>query len=241
MENIETQKNNLKNAILEKIKSGEVKMRPKAYFIVKVGSLMLVAFLTFVVSVLLISYTLFSLHVGGQIFLLGFGARGFYEFLIVFPWILVLIDLALLLFFDYLMKKFKFGYGSPIVYLFLGSIGLIIIFGVLLNLTSFHRGLLDRAEHKHLPFMGGFYNDLKQSHKEYGIFQGQIVSLATSSFSFQYIDNDPETDDPIVNVYIPAGFNIESILSSGDEVFVAGDMIGTGTIKSYGVRKIENR
>ncbi len=225
---------NKKEEILEKIRKGEVKMRPKAFFLAKISLLVFVAFITFVVSVLLVSYTWFNLRAGGHILLLSFGGRGFFEFFLLFPWFLLLIDVMLILFLDSLLKKFKFGYHHPVLFVFLGSILVITLAGSMINMTSFHKNIMQMAENKKLPIpgVGGFYSDLRKSHEESGLFRGIIVSLATSSFIIRGKEGTKTFE-----VFTPKGFGVITFLNVGDTVFVAGDVEGN-MVRAYGIRRI---
>lgn len=238
MENQEIQQN-IKAEILHKIQSGEVKMRPKAFFVMKVAVLVFVAFVTFVVSVLLVSYTWFSMRAGGHFFLLGFGGRGLFEFFLVFPWLILLLDIALIFFLDWLLKRFKFGYHNPVLYIFIGSLLLITAGGTILNMTSFHKNVMYLAENKHLPIpgVGGFYIELRRTHRENGLFRGEVVSIATSSFIMKNGRFDASDSTNTIDVLTPPGFDVDLLLDVGDQVFIAGDIVG-GDIRAYGVKKL---
>lgn len=231
--------NKCKEQVLQKIQKGEVKMRPKAFFLAKVVILVTVAVITFIVSVLLMSYTLFSLRTGGQIFLLGFGRRGFYEFLILFPWFLLLIDVGLILGLDWLIKRFRFGYHNPVLFIFSGSLIIITIFGTVINMTSFHKNMMDLAEQKTLPVpgVGGLYTELRKTHKDRGLFRGEVISIATSSFYIKSSKYDTDNSETGLEVSVPKGFDVDYVLDIGDEVFIAGDL-ASGSIRAYGVKKL---
>ncbi len=232
-----SQNYNIKEKILKKIETGEVAMRPKAFFMLKVFLLLFIVLLTFIASILLVSYLLFSISVGGGIFLLGFGTKGFYEFILVFPWILLLINIGLLVILDLLLKRFKFGYNRPILYLFLISLVAITLFGFLINFTPFHSKLMHRAEGKRLPMFGGFYSGLRGSHKGQGIFRGIVASTSVDTFTLKRNDYDIDLDDFPIKVLTPPGMKVLSLLQVGDQVFIAGDLIN-GEIHAYGITKI---
>ena len=237
MNNETSQNNNIKEEIFKKIEAGEVSMTPKAYFVLKVALFIFVMFITFITSVLLVSYILFFVRAEGHLFLLGFGTRGFYEFVLVFPWILLLIDALLLLFFDWLLKRFRFGYHSPIIYLFLGTLAVITIFGCIIYRTPFHRNLMYKAEGNHLPFGAGMYDGLRKSHRKVGIFRGEVVTVSGNTFTIKYDDYDTPGDDAPLNIISPADVDVSTLLKPGDQVFVAGDLIN-GQIRAYGIRKL---
>ena len=148
-----SQNNSLESRILKKIKSGEIHMRPKAFFILKISLLVFVALLTFITSVLLWSFIIFSIKVEGHLYLLGFGSYGLHHLMLIFPWFLFFGNVVLLLFLDWLLKLFKFGYHRSLVYLFLGTLFIITILGLIVNITHFHRnfceGGLNRWESSH--------------------------------------------------------------------------------------------
>ena len=236
-ENI-TQNNNLKEKIFQKIKAGEVTMTSKYYFYCKVALLVFVIFITLLISAFLISYIMFSLRTGGHLFLLGFGSKGLYEFFIIFPWLILLVDIALLLFLDWLLKSFRFGYNSPIIYLFLGSFVVITSLGTLLTFTPLHKSMMRRAEDKGLPMMGGYYGQVRRSHSEQGIFRGTVVSIEGNTL---LLGPNPYDKDPHMNRQItvvgPEGMDLSTILNIGDEVFVAGNATNS-QIWAYGVHKL---
>ncbi len=228
------QNNNLKDQILKKIKSGEVAMRPRAYFVAKVLLVSFVVFITFITSALLISYILFSIKAQGGIFLLSFGTRGFYEFILVFPWILLLINIFLLIVLDLLLKHFKFCYNRPLLYVFLISLTTITVFGSLVNYTSFHQAMMSRAESQKLPMFGGFYKGLRGSHKNQGIFRGEVASTSVGSFTLKRNIYDDDLEDLPIQVFVPNGLDVSLMLRVGDQVFIAGDIV-EGDIHAYGI------
>lgn len=238
-ENIQT--NNIREQILGKIKSGEVNMKPKYYFMLRLCLLAMTIFFAFLLSTILVSYVLFSIEVSGQVFLLGFGAKGFYNFFMALPWFILILDIILVVFIDWLLKSFRFGYNSPILILFVVTLVSITSLGSLLNFTSFHKSLMQRAEKKNLPFAESFYVGLRKSHTTQGIFRGEIVSIGgTTTFFMKYNDFDFDNlgQDETIEVFVPQGMDIYAIsLLPGDKVFIAGEKI-SGGIRAYGVRKL---
>lgn len=231
--------NNFKDELLHKIQCGEIKMRPKAFFVAKVAILIFISVITFIVSVLLVSYTWFVLSASGKLFLLSFGSRGMYEFLLLFPWFLLLIVVGLILALDWLIKRFRFGYHNPALIVFGGSLVVITIFGAVVNMTSFHRNMMRMAEQKNLPIpmVPAFYSEIRKTYKDKGVFRGEVVSIATSSFHIKNSKYDSGGDIDGVEVSVPEGFDVRYILRIGDEVFIAGDF-ASGSIRAYGVKKL---
>jgi hypothetical protein len=231
---------NLKERVLGKIQAGEVKMKPKMYFALQVILLGILAAATFAVSWLLVSYIFFTLRAGGYIYLLGFGTRGVYHFIMVFPWIILLIDMILLLIFDSLLKSFKFAYHSPVIYLFLGSLLVITLLASMVNFNSFHEVLLRRAEQQRLPIMGSLYAGIRRSNGRGGVFQGVVVELEGNTFEMRPYRQDEATNTPLIRVVFPGHASTTQFLKVGDEVFVAGKALNN-EIEAYGIGKISSK
>ena len=89
--NNNSQKSLITGEVLEKIKSGQVKMRPKAHFVLKTA-LVALGFILIILFVLyLISFIVFTLRMSGIWFAPGFGLYGIKIFLFSLPWLLILI------------------------------------------------------------------------------------------------------------------------------------------------------
>lgn len=228
----------VKSKVLEKIESGQVKMTPKLYFYFKIAVALAMIFSALLLSSFLISYIIYSLRIGGRIYLLSYGARGIYEFFMIFPWFVLVIDILILFFIDWLMKGFSFGYKSSIIFLFLGTFVLITVLGSLINFTIFNRAMMFRAEYNNLPVLSSYYDGIRRSHSRSGVFRGFIKSVGEGSFILVHDDYDDDTIDGQIMVILPPNSNISGIIKVGDEVFVAGDISTTSQIWAYGVSKI---
>src|SRR5258708_5168630 len=122
MESNESQKKSFKERVLASIATKDVKVYSRAHFAGRMILLVVVAALVLVVSIFLFNYVFFSLRISGRGSLLNFGARGIFPFLLFFPWTLLLIDATLLIALEWLLKKFRFGYRSPTIYLLLALV-----------------------------------------------------------------------------------------------------------------------
>lgn len=234
------QLNKIKDQIFEKIKSGEVSMKSKYYFLIKIILLAITIFITFLLTAFIVSYVLFSIKTSGNVILLGFGARGLYHFILTLPWIILAIDVLLILFLDWLLKSFRFGYNSPVLFLFIGTLASITLLAYLINLTSFHNSIMKISEDRRIPVAGDFYRGLRKSHGTQGLFIGEVVSInGTSTFYIKYSDYGRDVDDT-VRVVTPENFSVYSMsISPGDRIFIAGDK-NPDEIKAYGLRKLTN-
>ena len=109
----------IKSHVLQQIQAGKISMKPKFHHLLKIISLVVVACFTLLISSFLVSFIVFSIVESGKLFLLGFGARGFLIFFFLFPWSLLVIEIAFIILLEWLIKKFKFGYRSSLTTLIL--------------------------------------------------------------------------------------------------------------------------
>lgn len=236
MEN-ESKQNKIAEEVLQKIKSGRISMRPKAYFVAKAVAVIFLSIFIFLISAFILSYIVFSLKASGKLFLLGFGWRGFVNFAILFPWFFLLVDVILVFALDWFLKKFSFGYHAPLVYLFLGSTAAAAAIGLVFTATPLHSGFLRNAETGKIPPPAAeLYDGLRRPPRGLGIFRGTVVSIATSSFEMLHDDLDGDEDTGLVKVQFPPDINPADFVEEGEHVFVAGDA-ASGTIRAYGVSR----
>jgi len=236
----ENENKNIRSQVLEKITSGKINMTPRFYFVLKIVALVVVVLLTLMVSSLLISFIIFSLMASGRLVLLGFGARGFLNFFLLFPWLLLVVEILLLIALERLLKHFRLGYRSSFSTLIAVILCMSLVISVVINSTSFHRMLQDRAEKSGLPLVGDYYRGLRRSQPNEEIFRGVVSDVSTSSF---VLNPQLDSDDAVIPKYIvflPAGSASSSLPLAGDTVFVAGQLRAGNTIQAYGLQKLSN-
>lgn len=229
--------NNIENDVLKRIELGELKMKPKSYFVVKSVILIGLTFLTFVMATVLVSFIIFSLKSRGDIFLLGFGTKGLYRFILVFPWYLLIANAFLVFFLDYLLRRFRYGYNSPILYLFLATLVFVTLFSFVVNFTSFHERLSKFAEKNRIPFARDMYIDARKSHSEKSLYRGVVTFIGDNYFILRSGSENVSQKDEI-RVVAPPGLDPRNFVHIGEEVYVAGYMATGTNVASFGVHKI---
>ena len=234
----ELSQHNMRDDILQKIREGRLSMKSKPAIVFRLIALILVSIFILVISAFLISYIIFNLKVSGHLFLVGFGPRGLLSFFLLFPWAILFVDVLFIIVLDWLLKEFSFGYKNPFIYLFLYTLGFIILIGYVIGLTSLHDMLLDKAERRELPVGAFFYKDLRFPHIENGIFMGRVVSIGTSTFVVEYNDFDNDKDDCTTTVITPNNIDVSSLVHIGQDIFVAGDKFDGG-VRAFGVRQVD--
>ena len=109
----------MEDTILKRIRSHDIRVRPRLYFTLQLVALAVVACITLLLSVALFNFIFFTVRISGNGTLLDFGPRGFWAYLIFFPWPLLALDIACVLMLQFLLRKFRFGYHIPVLYLLL--------------------------------------------------------------------------------------------------------------------------
>ncbi|GAB4218711.1 MAG: hypothetical protein Fur009_1010 [Candidatus Microgenomates bacterium] len=146
-------KQNLKKQILEKIKKGEVKMKPKWYFVL--GSLLL--FIGFLLA------TMSSIFIFNLIlFLLRTHYGPMYQYrlqmiLLNYPWWLILIGFLSIFFGVRLLKEYDFSYKKNFWFLVLGYILIIFLSAYIIDYFNLNRFFT----------RGGFMKRFYQNERQY--------------------------------------------------------------------------
>lgn len=236
---MDTNHQNTKERILQKIRSQEISMRPKLYFTLQLSALAAVAFLILVFSVFIFNFLLFTIRINSHDALLGFGPRGFAAFLYFFPWELLALDIALIVALQWMLRTFKFGYQTPAAYLLLGLLAASALFGFALDRgTVLNDRFLDEADRHEL----GPFNDL-YGHARRPLPPGQgvcrciIVGIEGSTLTVQ----DSRSTTTLKVLLPPNEPRATSTgLQVGDIIFVAGDL-DQGNIRAFGVHRLPPR
>lgn len=224
--------NDIQKNVLEKIRTGEVSMHSRSYFtfreILIDGGVVLVS----VLSLFVLSFLFFSIQQSDQQYLLTFGGKGTLAFLELFPWLALLLSIALLISLEALLRHFTFGYRLPALRLFLFAILVGIAGSVVVGLTPLHAYLLGAAEQERLPgVISSLYNQALNSEASRGIYRGTVISLSDSQFVIVYADG--VTSWIIVP---PDGFDMRT-LSLGDRLYIAGQP-EDDLVYAYGIRRL---
>ncbi len=226
----------IKDSILQKINSHEVLMRPKKSFVIKTVVLVLLAGLILLMSAVMFNFIFFTIRLNGQGYLLSFGSKGFWLFLKIFPWGLFVVDIASILFLEWLLQKFRFGYRMPGLFLLLGLLVVASVLGFTADrATPLNDRLLHQADMQHLlPALDSFYMNLREPEPSIdGVCNCVVTAIDGTVISAYQAENPSHTVKIIIP---PADPDLISILI-GDSIFVAGHY-HDGALYSFGLHKI---
>ena len=140
------------NAVLNKINSGELKMRPKFYFVLQGFLTAATAILLFMISIFLISFIFYLLRVNNA------DREDLHLFLQFFPWILIGAALLITIALSLILKKYSFAYHKPLLFLPLGIILIIIALSLIMQLFAFHERFEPLTERRGTPLFSPFYH-----------------------------------------------------------------------------------
>ncbi len=248
-------KNDIMQSVLEKIKAGDIRMRSKSFFVGKMVVIIIVALMILLTSAFFVSFISFSLRASGRLILLGFGWQGLKAFILTFPWGLFLIDLVLLVILERLLRSFKFGYRSPLIYLLGGVFVVVILAGLAIDEeTSLHAAVWHAERSGGAPgfFLGSLYDNVRQPPHDEGLFRGTVVFMGIATpggpafLILKSDDQDSDIDDAattslVWKVILPPNLNSANSVDVGigDQIFVAGDVLPDG-VHAYGIEKVPN-
>ena len=153
-------KTKIEKNILRKIEAGEVKMRPRSYFVFR--SLLLV------LTILLL--TLFLIYIGSliifvfrtnDIFLLrGMGLKGMRAVFVSFPWYLVFLSVLLISLVQVFGSKYSVIYRRPLIYSFVFILLFSVAGSALIEMSSLNNHFFQRAQKEEMALGGGMYRNL---------------------------------------------------------------------------------
>ena len=224
--------NSIKEKVLERIKKGEVKMRPKIYFLLKT-ILVTFALLALLFLVLfLISFISFYLRLTGLWYLPIFHPKFFWLYLKFLPWLLIIFCLILILIVEILAKRFSFVWRKPIIYSLLAIILFALIGGLLFEKTGLHSHFFFQTKEGRMPLMAPVYRQFGRPPVS-DLNRGIVEEITEKGFKMRIFGNQLlEVNFANNNISFPE-------IKEGDSVVVVGKK-EDGTIKAFGVKKIND-
>jgi hypothetical protein len=172
--NLDTTHDTLKEKVLERIRSGQVKMHGHAYFAAKTILLVVGVVLALLFGIFAVSFLLFLLQANGLLLLPAFGMTGLVKLLTLFPWLIVVLALVFMILLELFVQRFAFAYHQPIMYTVLGIFLLVIIAGTALAQTPLHQALADFT--KNSPLFSQLYHSYVPGHDR-GLYVGRVLRV----------------------------------------------------------------
>ncbi len=152
--------NSITERVVSKIERGDLKMKPRAYFVAKS---FLVIGLLILASLLLLyfgSLILFVLRFNNILLFHGMGFHATRSILLSFPWYLVFLIFILIILIEIIARRFRFVYRKPFIISLLVILSIVIASSFLIERSSLHHSFYRLAEQERLPLAGRMYRDL---------------------------------------------------------------------------------
>jgi len=212
-----SENDSIKKDVLERIKKGEIKMKPKLYFVLRPIIFLFLLMLLFATVIYFLSFILFIFKINASGTLMVFGLRGLESIFLSLPWGLIILILVSIIVFEVLLVKFKFAWRRPVFYSLLGVIILFFLVGFAIHCTSLQRSLYSFSKEHALPALGPLYEEYERV-DFHGVYCGVVSEISATGFELEWIDN-PEVK---FEVNVPSGFTKHKDLEEGDIVIVIG-------------------
>ena len=226
------QENTASKKALKKILAQEISMRPRLYFTAKVVALFVVALLTLAVSISLGSFILFSIRASNETSLLGFGIPGYAIFLQVFPWRLFILDIICVVLLEWLLRKFRFGYKSPLLYLFFMILVIMLSATLVIDHSRMSDRVLQGARDNGIPLIGSLYDQGRRSPSvESGVCPCVVEGINGNTLMMKETMSDGIQQQ--VTVIMPSDQATSSI-HVGDHLFIVGNFTH-GILRAFGL------
>ena len=228
------QKSSTAKKVLSEIKNDQIKMRPRAYFVLKSALIIFGTFLVALFTLYLTSFILFALRASGVWYLSGFGFYGLKTSFILLPWLLILMAIILLIILEVLVKHFSFAYHRPILYSILGIIIFTLLGSFIIDKARFHSCLFQKAQEERLPVMGKFYRDLNIE-KDHNVCRGIVFETTNNSFQIKTPRGKILNVETTSETQFPDGTDIKK-----DDVIIVLGKQDDSEIQAIGIRKVDD-
>lgn len=217
--------------IIEKIRSGDAKMRSRSYFVTQGILALLAAVFLFLLILFLVTFVIFSLEENGGLFAIGFGLTGWAIFFESLPWTVLLLSLALILTLWILLRRYAVVYQQPFLYTLLILIAAISLVCFFIPPPLFQGGVLQYVSENPLPVVSGVYEYETTPTRD--IYRGEVLLLIANGFVLENALGHTST----VFMAPGAGAELEDI-GPGEYVLIFGRLVASSTIEASGLEQI---
>jgi hypothetical protein len=215
--------------MLEVIRNGAVKPRPRWYFVLE-NSLMITGGVILALLVIyLASFIVFALKQTGVSSAPSFGLAGWYVFFRSLPWLLIILLIIFMLILAVMVNKYAVAYEHPAIYLFVGLVVIVGIGGLLIGETPFNNDLMTDSRAGGLPMLGYLYRGYELQSPD-DIHRGMIIATTTGGFIIE--DDNGQTSTVF---FIGPMASVTDGPTVGNEVVIFGERSPSGTISGQGM------
>lgn len=181
----------MRDHVMDAIKKGEARMKPRWHFVLISVSFTLAVFVTVIILLYAVSLSVFLLRESGVWYVLGFGMQGWFAFLRSIPIAHVVFVLLFVVVLEFLMCRYAFVYQRPLVGSFLVITGFVTLGGVLIAQTPLHHEAVSYVRTHQLPTpLDLSYGFIAHMDLPPDIIEGVVVAEDNVSLTIEYDDRD---------------------------------------------------
>lgn len=171
----------LETKVLEAIRCGDVRMKPRWFFALRAVLLGTGITILLFATLFIGSFIVFSLRQSGLWFTPSYGLRGTYLFLRAVPWVLVALSMLFAVVLELMVRHYSFAYRAPLAYSLLGVMGLVGFGAVIVAQTPLHGRIFIYARgHRAMPFAGSLYRTYLVRQDK--VYHGKVISSGQGVF-----------------------------------------------------------
>jgi hypothetical protein len=221
----------IKATIMQKIRAGEMRMRPRWQFVLQSALLVLGSVTVGLAVLYLASLFVFASRLNGAFYAPSFGVMGLLPFLRAMPWVLIALALLFIAALELLVRHFAFAYRQPLLYSALGVIAFSIVGTSLVLETALHDRLEARAERGDAPFIGAVYRHFGEKSRDLSV--GTLTVFINDGFMLD------ERRRGMLRIIVGPATKLPADLplQEGDTVIVLGPE-DHGAVRALGVRRL---
>lgn len=206
----------IEKGVMDKIKSGQVKLHSRYLFLAEKLGLGSVFILSLLLAILFLAFLLSYLRASDNLIYLSFGSRGLFAFLESFPYFLVASFVVFIFLAGFIIKKSQVYYRKPFIYLTLCLLTFVLLLGSAMSFTSI------KERFSRHPF----------SRQHFGYFGGPIGGNNARGLAGRVIGLDDQfimiqTPSRVIKLRIPA-ISAEQLMALEPDQFVAAVGKGRG-------------
>lgn len=225
--------NKIANNVLEQIKTGQVKMHSRGYFVTRTAASILLVSLTALLAWFLFSLIFFILIRHGALYLPFFGLAGLWALLTSFPWFVFGLGVIFFILLDKLVNNFSVAYRRPVLYTVLAVAALLVLGLGLAHATGLNSQLHQFIKDANLPGLRRLY-DASEDRLARTLFWGRVDEIEDDNL----VITTGEGQRQVLKIQPNTRYSDEPVINKGETVII-GARQNRGQLEVYGIKKIK--
>ncbi|MCL5774808.1 MAG: hypothetical protein M1333_01185 [Patescibacteria group bacterium] len=227
--------NKITHNVLEQIKSGQVKMHSRAYFILRTCLSAGLVFLAAVFTWFFFSLMFFVIQRHNAMYLPLFGLTGVKALLVSFPWFVLALGVVLFVVFDMFLNNYSLAYRRPAAYTVLGVIVFLLCGVGVVHATGLNSRLHDFLKSENFPVLTRLY-EFSENGFEKTLLLGRVEEVDDDGFVLM----TSQGKQAILKTGADTKYSNGRTLQKGETLIVGAKQNGD-RYDAYGVRKVKRR